>query len=85
LTYGTETMIVLKDIFNLNGTEVAQVAEWTARALVRAAVAETQRRASPSREAAARNGQRKGKTEAKGKPAGRIGPRQGRRERAESG
>ena len=78
LTYGTETMIVLKDIFNLNGTEMVEVVEWTARALVRAAVAETQRRTSASREAAARNGQRKGKTDAKGKPAGRVGPRKGR-------
>lgn len=53
LVYGTETLVILKDLFDLSGREVAAVAEWAARALVRAALDEapgqgskTKRRAS---------------------------------------
>jgi len=38
LVYGTETLVILKDMFGLSGREVAAVAEWAARALVRAAL-----------------------------------------------
>lgn len=38
--FGTETMVVLKDLFGLDDRQVAEVAEWAARALVRAALAE---------------------------------------------
>jgi AcrR family transcriptional regulator len=40
IMFGTETMVVLKDMFGLKGEQVADVAEWAARALVRAALAE---------------------------------------------
>jgi AcrR family transcriptional regulator len=40
IVFGTETIVVLKDMFGLDGPQVAQVAEWVARALVRAALAE---------------------------------------------
>ncbi len=38
--FGTETMVVLKDMFGLKGAGVEQVAEWAARAMIRAAIAE---------------------------------------------
>ncbi len=38
--FGTETMVVLKDLFGLDNRQVAEVAEWAARALVRSALAE---------------------------------------------
>lgn len=38
--FGTETMVVLKDMFALDDRQVGEVAEWAARALVRAALAE---------------------------------------------
>jgi AcrR family transcriptional regulator len=38
--FGTETMVVLKDMFGLEGNAVEEVAEWASRALVRAAIAE---------------------------------------------
>ena len=40
IVFGTETMVVLKDMFALEGPQVAQVAEWVARSLVRATIAE---------------------------------------------
>ena len=44
LVYGTETLVILKDMFGLSGREVAAVAEWAARALVRAALEDVQER-----------------------------------------
>ena len=44
LVYGTETLVILKDMFRLSGREVAAVAEWAARALVRAALEDMQDR-----------------------------------------
>lgn len=38
--FGTETMVVLKDMFGLDDARVAEVAEWAARLLVRGAIAE---------------------------------------------
>lgn len=49
IVFGTETMVVLKDMFGLEGPQVAQVAEWVARSLVRAAVAEERAKAAPTR------------------------------------
>jgi AcrR family transcriptional regulator len=43
LTFGTEAFVVLKDIWGLDEAKAEAVAEWTARALVRAAVAEAGR------------------------------------------
>lgn len=40
LTYGIETLIVLRDLWGLSEKEMAGVAQWTARALIRAAVSE---------------------------------------------
>jgi AcrR family transcriptional regulator len=40
LTFGTEAFVVLKDIWGLDGERARDVALWSARALVRAAVAE---------------------------------------------
>jgi AcrR family transcriptional regulator len=40
LIFGTEALVVLKDIWDLDGSEACEVAQWTARALVRAAVAD---------------------------------------------
>jgi AcrR family transcriptional regulator len=40
LVFGVEVLIVLKDIWGLSGEETRAVAQWTAGALVRAAVAE---------------------------------------------
>jgi AcrR family transcriptional regulator len=49
IVFGTETMVVLKDMFGLEGPQVAQVAEWVARSLVRAAIAEETAGASVAR------------------------------------
>jgi AcrR family transcriptional regulator len=49
IVFGTETMVVLKDMFGLAGPQVAQVAEWVARSLVRAAIAEETAGASATR------------------------------------
>jgi hypothetical protein len=40
LIFGTEALVVLKDIWGLDGSEARRVAVWSAHALVRAAVAE---------------------------------------------
>lgn len=40
LVYGLEVLIILKDLWGLEFDEVQEVAQWTANALVRAAVAE---------------------------------------------
>jgi AcrR family transcriptional regulator len=40
LIFGTETFVVLKDIWQLDNKQVLQVAIWTAHALVRTAIAE---------------------------------------------
>lgn len=40
LVFGTEAIVVLKDIWRLDGEEARDVAIWTANALVRAAIAE---------------------------------------------
>jgi AcrR family transcriptional regulator len=40
LAYGLEVLIILKDLWGLEENEVQNVAQWTARALVRAAVSE---------------------------------------------
>jgi len=40
VVFGTEAMVVLRDMFGLDGTGTAEVAEWMSRALVRAALAE---------------------------------------------
>src|SRR5262249_8147357 len=40
LIFGTETLVILKDIWGLEGGEVRRVAIWAAHALVRAATAE---------------------------------------------
>jgi AcrR family transcriptional regulator len=56
VVFGSEAMVVLKDMFHLQGDDVADVAEWMARSLVRAAVADAQasRRSHPrERDAAA--------------------------------
>jgi AcrR family transcriptional regulator len=42
LTFGIEVILVLKDIWNVEIDEMQDVATWTARALVRAALAEAQ-------------------------------------------
>jgi hypothetical protein len=52
-------MVVLKDMFGLEGPQVAQVAEWVARSLVRAAIAEENGRAAPARRSAARKRRRR--------------------------
>jgi AcrR family transcriptional regulator len=59
IVFGTETMVVLKDMFGLEGPQVAQVAEWVARSLVRAAIAEENGRAAPARRSAARKRRRR--------------------------
>jgi AcrR family transcriptional regulator len=59
IVFGTETMVVLKDMFGLEGPQVAQVAEWVARSLVRAAIAEENGRAAPARRPAARSRRRR--------------------------
>lgn len=59
IIFGTETMVVLKDMFGLEGPQVAQVAEWVARSLVRAAIAEENGRAAPARQPAARTRRRR--------------------------
>jgi AcrR family transcriptional regulator len=51
LIFGTEALVVLKDIWGLNSAEAGRVATWAARVLVRAAVAEA---ATVARAAAAR-------------------------------
>jgi AcrR family transcriptional regulator len=58
IVFGTETMVVLKDMFGLEGPQVAQVAEWVARSLVRAAIAEENGRAAPARRTAVRRRRR---------------------------
>jgi AcrR family transcriptional regulator len=40
LIFGTEALVVLKDIWDLDGDEARRVAVWAAHALVRAAIAE---------------------------------------------
>jgi hypothetical protein len=52
-------MVVLKDMFRLEGPQVAQVAEWVARSLVRAAIVEENGRAAPARRPAARTRRRR--------------------------
>lgn len=47
--FGTETMVVLKDMFGLKGDTVEQVAEWAARAMIRAAIAEEAARGRKTR------------------------------------
>jgi AcrR family transcriptional regulator len=47
VVFGTETMVVLKDMFGLSGAATAEVAEWMARALVRAAVSEARQAPRP--------------------------------------
>ena len=47
LVFGTEAFVVLKDIWGLDGDDARDVALWSAHALVRAAVAETEEAASP--------------------------------------
>jgi AcrR family transcriptional regulator len=59
IVFGTETMVVLKDMFGLEGPQVAQVAEWVARSLVRAAIAEENGRAASARRPAARTRRRR--------------------------
>lgn len=49
--FGTETMVVLKDMFGLKGEAVQQIAEWAARAMIRAAIAEEATRARKARPA----------------------------------
>ena len=53
LIFGTEALVVLKDIWGLDSGEARRVATWAAQALVRAAVAEaaTVSRAAPVRTA----------------------------------
>jgi AcrR family transcriptional regulator len=55
VVFGTEAIVVLKDMCALDGTGTADVAEWMARALVRAAVSEA-RNGAVSRPAEARHG-----------------------------
>jgi AcrR family transcriptional regulator len=43
LVFGTEAVVVLKDIWGLDGARAEAVAQWSAHALVRAAVAEAGR------------------------------------------
>lgn len=40
VVFGTEAMVVLRDMFGLDGTSTADVAEWMSRVLVKAALAE---------------------------------------------
>ena len=47
LIFGTEAFVVLKDIWGLDGDDARDVALWSAHALVRAAVTETEEAASP--------------------------------------
>ena len=67
LTFGTEALVVLKDIWGLDSSEAKRVARWAARALVRAAVAEaaTVSRTAPVR--TAKKGTAKKTRQTKGK------------------
>jgi AcrR family transcriptional regulator len=47
LIFGTEAFVVLKDIWGLDGDDARDVALWSAHALVRAAVTETEEATSP--------------------------------------
>ena len=58
LIFGTEALVVLKDIWGLDGDEARRVAIWAAHALVRAAVAEK----APVRRAGSETGQAKSGT-----------------------
>ena len=49
LIYGTEALVVLKDIWGLDGEDACAVALWSAHALVRAAVADAGTQASTRR------------------------------------
>jgi hypothetical protein len=46
VVFGTEAMVVLKDMCHLGDAQIAQVAEWMARALVHATLAGEGRRGS---------------------------------------
>jgi AcrR family transcriptional regulator len=46
LVYGLEVLIILKDLWGLEAGEVQEVAQWTAKALIRAAVEESTRAGS---------------------------------------
>jgi len=67
LTFGTEALVVLKDIWGLDSSEAKRVARWAAQALVRAAVAEAAAasRAAPVR--TAKKGTAKKARQTKGK------------------
>ena len=67
LTFGTEALVVLKDIWGLDSGEAKRVARWAAQALVRAAVAEAAAasRAAPVR--TAKKGTAKKARQTKGK------------------
>jgi AcrR family transcriptional regulator len=59
LMFGIESIVVLKDIWGLDGKETTSVATWAARALVRAALEENaEARAAKARRAARRSSQR---------------------------
>ena len=68
LIFGTEALVVLKDIWGLDGNEARRVAVWAGHALVRAAVSEDEkakasRKARRAPESAARKPQRRGSKE----------------------
>lgn len=45
LVFGVETLVILKDIWNVDANEAREVALWSGRALVRAAIAEAEDKA----------------------------------------
>ncbi len=68
LIFGTEALVVLKDIWGLDGNEARRVAVWAGHALVRAAVSENEkakasRRARPAQATATGKPQRRGSKE----------------------
>jgi AcrR family transcriptional regulator len=56
LTYGLEVLVILKDLWGAEFDEVQDVAQWAARALVRAAVTETAQKRKQLEKARAKRG-----------------------------
>jgi AcrR family transcriptional regulator len=79
LIFGTEALIVLKDIWGLDGGEARRVAVWAANALVRAAAAE-----SPSRNRIHAIAQPSGRPETGSRPAQEKGKKAALRPRRKS-
>jgi AcrR family transcriptional regulator len=69
LLFGVEAIIVLKDIWGLDGKQAEQVAKWAAHALVRAAVTESNG-AGPARPVRGANQNAAPRPRRRGKPTG---------------